>query len=174
MRYTFILDASYDYEIHVAGIGLVIHQSNNPKKNKNGIIIDEICESYIGIHSGKIEMFAVYRALEIAIERGYRSVRTRSDYNYMRKSLNQSYKNNCGHGRGDLHGEIMRMTNKFENVDFGYKPRRKNQMAHNLTREAVKEVEPILRNDLVNLCKASEIMVNFHNDRGLRNKRERR
>ena len=153
MRYTFILDASYNYKKDIAGIGVVIHESNNPKKNKNGIVIDEIRESYIGIHSGKIEMLAVYRALEISIERGYKNIRTRSDFNSMRKSLKKSYDNNYGHDRRDLHGEIIRMANSLEKVEFGYKPRRKNQMAHNLARDAVNKVEPIIRDDLVYLCK---------------------
>jgi ribonuclease HI len=72
MRYTFILDASYDYKTNIAGVGIVIHESNNPKKNKNGIVINEISESYIGIPSGMIEMLAVYRALEIAVDKGYK------------------------------------------------------------------------------------------------------
>ena len=69
-RYTFILDGSYDHQTNIAGIGLVIHQSNDPRKNKNGIIIDKISESYIGINDSKTEILAVYRALEIAIQRG--------------------------------------------------------------------------------------------------------
>ncbi len=151
-RHTFILDGSYDHETDVAGIGIVIHESNNPIKNKNGIVIDEISESYVGIHSGKTEMLAVFRALEIALERGYKNIRTISDYNTMRKSLKKSYDNDIGHNRNDLHGEIIRMSKRFENVEFGYKPRRKNQMAHKLAYIATKNGKPIWRTDLLKLC----------------------
>lgn len=151
MRQTFILDASYDSENGITGIGIVIHETDNPKKNVNGIIIDEISESYIGISSGKGEMLAVFRALEIALERGYRNIRTRSDYNYLRKSLKSSYEGNVGNDRADLHGEIIRMSRNFEQLVFGYNPRRKNQMAHNLARKATKEIKPIFREELVRI-----------------------
>jgi len=153
MRQTLILDASYDSETDITGIGIVIHETDNPRKNKNGIIIDEISESYIGIGSGKGEMFAVFRALEIALERGYRNIRTRSDYNYLRKTFKSSYEDGVGHDRTDLHGEIIRMSSRFEKVEFGYNPRRKNQMAHKLARNATKEVKPIFREDLVRKTK---------------------
>jgi ribonuclease HI len=146
-----------DYNTNIAGIGIVIHESNNPRKNRNGIVIDEISESYIGIQSGKIELLAVFRALEIAIEREYQNIRTRSDYNSMRKSLKKSYDNNIGHDRSDLHGEIIRMTQRLKNVHFGYKPRRKNQMAHRLAYVATKEIEPVMRTDLLKLCNTNDI-----------------
>jgi ribonuclease HI len=148
MRQTFILDASYDSETGITGIGIVIHETDKPQKNRNGKVIDEISESYVGIDAGKGEMLAIFRAFEIASERGYKNIRTRSDYNYLRKSLKKSYEGGEGNNRTDLHGEIIRISNTFEKVEFGYKPRRKNQMAHTLARHAVKQITPIFRKDL--------------------------
>lgn len=147
MRQTFILDASYDFMTHTMGIGIVIHESDKPQKSKNGIIIDEISESYIGVRHGKGEMLAIYRALEIASQRGYKHIRIRSDYNYLRKSLKQSHASGDGHDRVDIYGKIMRLSRTFERIDFGYKPRRKNQMAHNLARVAAKGKDPVFRQD---------------------------
>jgi ribonuclease HI len=149
MRQTFILDASYDSETSVTGIGIVIHETDNPKKNKNGIIIDEISEAYTGIDAGQGETLAIYRAFEIASERGYRNIRTISDYNYLRKALKKSSESGEGYDRTGLHGEIVRMSKTFEKVEFGYKHRRKNQMAHNLARNAVNQIKPVFREDLV-------------------------
>jgi ribonuclease HI len=148
MRQTFILDASYDCDTGITGIGIVIHETDKIQKSKNGNIIDEISESYLGIGAGKGELLALYRAFEIAAERGYKNIRTRSDYNYLRKSLKKSYESGEGHDRTDLHGDIIKISRTFEKVEFGYKPRRKNQMAHNLARSAVKQTNPIFREDL--------------------------
>ncbi len=158
-RCTFILDASYDHNTKITGIGIVIHESHNPKKNKNGILIDEIMESYSGILDGRGEMLAVYRAMEIAIDRGYKNIRTRSDYNYMRKSLKVDYENNIGSEREDLHGAVLKMSSRFDCVKFGYKPRRKNQMAHTLARRARVEVEPLKINKLIELCEQYKIKI---------------
>ena len=149
---SFILDASYDHDTDITGIGLAVHESNNPRKNRNGILISEIMEAYHDIPSYHGEMLAVYRALEIAKDRGYTNIRTRSDYNYMRKALKKSYENKAGANRDDLHGEIMRLSSLFDQVHFGFKPRRKNQMAHILARRARTEVVPITREELSALC----------------------
>jgi ribonuclease HI len=93
-------------------------------------------------------MFAVYRALEIGKEREYKIVSVCSDYNQMRKKLKNSYEARIGFNRNDLHGEIMRITRNFELVQFAYKPRRKNQMAHTLARRARHNEIPIIRDDL--------------------------
>lgn len=144
-KYTFIVDASYDSRI--IGIGIAIHQADKPKRN--GILIDQLSEAYKGIPPRIIEMFAVYRALEIGKEREYKIIRVRSDYNQMRKKLKNAYKEEIGFTRSDLHGEILRLAKYFELVQFAYKPRRKNQMAHVLARRARHNEIPIIRNDLI-------------------------
>jgi hypothetical protein len=70
----------------------------------------------------------------------------------MRKSLKKCYENNCGQDQNDLQGHILRMARTFEKIEFGYKPRRKNQMAHRLAYIAAREVKPILRQNLISLC----------------------
>jgi len=148
-KHTFIVDASYDYDSKIIGIGMAIHQADKPKRN--GILIDQLSEAYKGIPPCIIEMFAVYRALEIGKEREYRIIRVRSDYNQMRTKLKNSYKERMGFNRNDLHGEIMRITRYFELVQFAYKPRRRNQMAHVLARRARHIENPIIREDLIYL-----------------------
>jgi len=75
----------------------------------------------------------------------------------MRKSLKVDYESNAGSEREDLHGAVLKMTSKFECVKFGYKPRRKNQMAHTLARRARTEVEPLKINKLIQLCEQYKI-----------------
>jgi len=149
-KHTFIVDASYDYDSKITGIGIAIHQADKPRRN--GVLIDQLGEAYKGIPSRAIEMLAVYRALEIGRERKYRIIRIRSDYNQMRRSLKDNHDEGKGLDREDLHGEIMRIAKTFESVQFGYKPRRKNQMAHNLARCARVNELPIIRNDLIEVC----------------------
>ncbi len=145
-KYTFIVNASYDTDTKVTGIGVALHRADKPKRN--GILIDKIKEGYKGIPNNIIEMFAVYRALEIAKEREYEIVRIRSDYNSMRTKLKECYEHHIGFQGDDFHGEIMRISENFKLVQFSYKPRRKNQIARQLAREARATVSPIIRNDL--------------------------
>jgi ribonuclease HI len=138
--YTFKVDASYDLKRKVTGIGIVIHETDKPRKN--GIVIDEISELYSDIQANVTEKFAIFRALEIALERNYEIVRIRSDYNYMRKQLKKDHKMNTENERNDLHGLIIRYAKKFKEVKFLYQPRRKNHAAHRLARKAVEELTP--------------------------------
>ena len=156
LRHTLIVDASINLDADVIGIGIAIHESDKIKKSRNGILIDEISESYKGILAGHGEMLALYRALEIAKERGYREVRLRSDYNNMRKSLQKSYEENTNFERAGLYGAVMRITREFDSVQFGYKPRRKNQMAHGLARNGAKCLSPILDERLIRICNQTD------------------
>lgn len=81
-----------------------------------------------------MEEFAVFRALEIATERGYRRVKIRSDYNYMRTRLKKDYRSGCGLERDDLSGRVLRLAKGLIEVKFAYCPRRKNQITHRLAR----------------------------------------
>ena len=150
MRQTLIVDASYNHHTNVTGIGIVIHETDRPKRN--GAVIDKIGESYSGIPPGSGELLAVYRALEIGVERGFATVRIRSDYNQMRKALKKSYARRTSFDRSDLYGATLRLTAHFDVVKFGYKPKRKNHMAHSIGRTAAREVPPVHRPDLVEMC----------------------
>ena len=66
--------------------------------------------------------------------------------------LKLDYENNTGSERDDLHGAVLEISKRFECVKFGYKPRRKNQMAHTLARRARVEVEPLKIDKLIELC----------------------
>ena len=145
-KHTFIVSSSYDTDTQITGIGIALHQADKPKRN--GILIDQIKEAYLGVPTSIGEMFAVYRALEIAKERKYETVRVRSAYNAMRTKLKESYEKHYGFQKEDLHGEIMRMSEYFKLVQFSFKERRKNQMARQLAKEARVTKAPIIREDL--------------------------
>ena len=149
MRQTLIVDASYSQASGVTGIGIFVHETDRPKRN--GVLIDQIAESYSGINAGQGEQLAIYRALEIAMERGFRTVRIRSDYNLLRKALKRDMEGGRELQRGDFHGGILRIVEHFDSVQFAYKPRRKNQMAHSLARRATTELQPIHRTELIEM-----------------------
>jgi ribonuclease HI len=155
MRQALIVDASFNFETNVTGLGIAIHETDRIAKGRNGILINELSEAYLGIQDGHGEMLALFRALEISLSRGYKVVRLRSDYNAMRKSLKKSYEDNVGFDRIGLYGELMKLTQHFESVQFGYKPRRKNQMAHGLSRIGSKEMEPVSDLRLIDICSQS-------------------
>ena len=154
-RHTFIVDASHNRETGAVGIGIAIHETDKLLKARNGFLIEQLSEAYLGIHSGHGEMLALYRSLEIAKERRYKIIRLRSDYNAMRKALKKSYEEETDLDRVGLYGEVMRITKYFDSVQFGYKPRRKNQMAHGLSRVGAKEMVPIRDQRLIEICGAS-------------------
>lgn len=140
LKHTFNVDASYDLKRRVTGIGIVIRETDQPRKK--GAIIAEISELHNNIRSGEIEKFAVFRALEIASERNYQILHIRSDYNHMRRKLKEDHEAGIGHERDDLHGQVLRSAQKFKEVKFLYCRRPKNLMAHRLARKAVKESLP--------------------------------
>ncbi|MCU0287483.1 MAG: ribonuclease H-like domain-containing protein [Acidobacteria bacterium] len=140
LKHTFNVDASFDFKRRVAGIGIVIHETDQPRKK--GPIIAEISELHNNIPPGEIEKFAVFRALEIASERNYQILHIRSDYNHMRRKLKEDHEAGIGHEQDDLHGQVLRYAQKFTEVKFLYCLRRKNVMAHRLARKAVKESLP--------------------------------
>jgi ribonuclease HI len=150
-RHTLIVDGSYDRQTGVTGVGIAVHEADKP--GRNGILIDQIAESFSCLPDGNCELLAIYRALEIGIERAYKVIRIRSDYNQLRKALKKDYSLRQGFERNDLHGEVLRMTEQFESVIFAYKPKRKNRMAHELSRLATKEKEPICSPKLIELTK---------------------
>ena len=152
-RQTLIVNSSYNHETKVSGIGIIIHETDYPGGSKNGIVIDQLSEAYTGIPAGIGEMLALYRALQISVQRQYKVIKLRSDFNQMRKALKKSYEANSGFERGGLYGAIMTLTKEFESVKFGYNPRRKNQMARRLSRTGSKDMVAIEDLMLINICK---------------------
>ncbi len=146
VRQTMIVDASYDQWKGRTGIGIAVHETDRP--GRNGMLIDQIGECYEGIPPGQGEIFAVYRALEIGLDRGFRILRIRSDYNQMRKGLKKSYEAGEGSNGAGLKECILRLAKHYDSVHFGYKPKRKSQMARGLAREAVRDGRPLTRPDL--------------------------
>lgn len=92
------------------------------------------CRSTLGLFAGPKRMFAVLRALQTARERGFTRIRIRSDYNSMRRDLRNRYRSGAD-GKNELQKKILALARQFEWIDFGYVPRRKNQIAHNLARK---------------------------------------
>lgn len=155
LRHTLITDASFNHTTGVTGIGIAIHETDRPRRN--GVLIDQISEAYTGILDGRGEQLAIYRALEISLQRGFTVVRIRTDAKCVRKPLKRDLKEGTGFDRLDFHGAILRMTRQFESVTFSVKQRRKNQMAHGLARTGSKDMEPVHRPDLVEISKQPSI-----------------
>jgi ribonuclease HI len=128
---TLTADASYDAATSVSGVGIVIQ--SRAGGSGRGPIIDRIAEAHMGLSSGQGEMFAVLRALETARDRGFTRIRIRSDYNWLRRDLRKRFRSRAA-GDNELQRRILDLARQFEWIDFGYVPRRKNQIAHLLSR----------------------------------------
>jgi hypothetical protein len=142
LRLTAIVDASYRNAL--TGIGIALHATDRP--GRNGPLIARLAESYAGVPPSVIELFAVFRALEIAAERGYRDVKVRSDYNRMRTRLKEDHAAGRIPEPLGLHGRTLLLARSFDRVVFAYQARRKNQMAHGLSRRL--GLVPMQRPDL--------------------------
>jgi ribonuclease HI len=129
--HTLTVDFSYDAASGVIGVGIVV-QSRGARSGR-GPIIDRIAEAHMGVSPAVGEMFAVLRAVETAKDRGFSRVKLRSDYNSMRSELRERFRSG-GAGKTDLQQKIFDLARQFEWIDFGYVPRRKNQIAHALSR----------------------------------------
>ena len=77
LRHTLIVDGSYDHSSNITGIGIAVHEAD--RSGRNGILIDQIAESFMGMSDGFCELMAIYRALEIGQERSFMVLRIRSD-----------------------------------------------------------------------------------------------
>jgi len=155
LKQTFIVDASFEFSTKTTGIGLAVHETDKPRRN--GILIDQISEGYSGVSSGCGEMLAIYRALEISIERGYEHIIIKTDYNYLKKILKKNHELQTGKDRDDFIGFILRLSSTLKSVSFKYKSKRKNQMAHKLARVGREDSNPILRCDLIENSNSSLI-----------------
>ena len=133
-EHTLTVDASVDAVEQVAGIGIVIQQRSG--RRNRGPIVARISERHWGIAAGRAEEFAVLRALEIAIERGFSRVKIRSDYNQMRRALRERYRRERVSDADELRSRILALADRLEYVHFAWVPRRRNQIAHALARHA--------------------------------------
>jgi ribonuclease HI len=132
IRLTAIVDASHRFG--VTGIGIVLHATDRP--GRAGPVIAQVSERRTEVLVGEMELFAVFRALELARDRGYRQVKVRSDANYMRRRLKRDHSDGCIPDPESLHGKTLALARTFDHVVFAYQPRRKNGAAHRLARLA--------------------------------------
>ena len=153
--YTFRVDASFDKQRGITGIGLILRATH--KAGRDGAVVARFSESYIGLPTQAGEQFAVLRAVEIAFERGYRLLRVRSDYNKMRIVLKHDYQDGVAQEEHNLRGMILCLARKFEHIKFAWIPRRRNQEAHFLARQAVLQSTPVVREDVERLFESGGI-----------------
>ena len=144
--HTFRVDASFNQQRGITGIGLILRATN--KAGREGEVVARFSEAYIGLPVQAGEQFAVLRALEIASDRSCRLLRVRSDYNQMRIVLKDDYQAGIVQDEHSLRAIILGLALKFDQVKFAWIPRRKNQEAHFLARKAVLQSAPVVREDL--------------------------
>ena len=80
--HTFRVDASFEKQHGITGIGLVLRATHKP--GRDGAVVASFGEAYADLPVQAAEPLAILRALEIAAERGYRFLPIRSDCNRMR------------------------------------------------------------------------------------------
>jgi ribonuclease HI len=131
--HTLTVDASYDKASRVTGVGVVIQERVGA--SGRGPILERVAEAHTGVAPGTGELFAVLRALEIAMDRDFTRIKIRSDYNAMRRDLRQRHRARTATDN-ELQDRVLELARRFVWVDFGYVPRRKNQIAHALARNA--------------------------------------
>jgi ribonuclease HI len=153
--HTFRVDASFDKQRGITGIGLILRATNKP--GRDGAVLARFSEAYIGLPVQAGEQFAVLRALEIASERGYRLLRVRSDYNQMRIALKDDYEAGVVPDQHDLRVMISRVAQKFDQIKFAWIPRGRNQEAHSLARKAVLQRAPVVREDVQRFFESGSI-----------------
>jgi ribonuclease HI len=153
--HTFRVDASFDQQRRITGIGLILRATD--KGGRDGAFVARFSEAYIGLPTQAGEQFAVLRALEIAFERGYRLLRVRSDYNRMRIGLKEAYQAGVVQDGRSLRGMILCLAQQFDQVKFAWIPRRRNQEAHSLARKAVLQSTPVVREDVQRLFDSGSI-----------------
>jgi len=86
---TFTVDASYSPATVITGIGIVIQVRSS--RSGCGPIVEQLSEGHRNVSVGDGELYAVFRALEVARQRGFTRIKVRSDHNRMRRSLRERY-----------------------------------------------------------------------------------
>jgi ribonuclease HI len=135
-RYTIFVDASYNRNERLTGIGVVMHRTT--RAGRNGEIIERIAEGHRRISHDHGEAFAILRALQIARDREFRIVRIRCDDNSLRTMLKEDHKGARVSRGSPYYADILEIARSFEEVKFGFTPRRKNQNAHRLSRQGAR------------------------------------
>lgn len=154
--HTLTVDASHVERLGVTGIGIVVQERGSGRRR--GPVVDQISELHPGVSASVCEAFAILRALEIALDRGYSRVKVRSDYNGLRRQLRERHRSGMP-ATSFICIEILALAKRFTWVDFGYVARRKNQLAHRLARAAWSEHRHRIVHSNVGQRTASELDV---------------
>ncbi|GEM_PF-5626180 len=136
--HTLTVDASHNALTGAVGIGIVIQERQS--KSRRGPVIEEIAEAHKGVSCGSPEEFAILRAIEIAILRGFRRVKIRSDCSSLRKKIRNMHKRPprvAPSKPNETCTTIIRLAGSLEWIDFSYVPRCKNLRAHRLARNVI-------------------------------------
>lgn len=135
LKQTFTVDASHNAKDAKIGIGMVIQESHR-LNGRRGPIIEERSETFspLEVSPKDMELFAIFRAFQLAVERGYRQVQVRSDYNIVRKQIASALKAACQAKANSLQERVLMLARSIEQAKVTYCPRRKNIMAHRLAR----------------------------------------
>ncbi len=146
LRYTLTVDASFNYLERKIGIGILIQATDKP--GRRGTIVDELAETHSPtlVSQKEMELFAIFRAIDLAANRNYRRINVRSDCNQLRRLVKEDLKRGQVIGNNSLHVQIFQLTRSFDEVKISYCPRRKNGGAHGLARKGAL-IEPRVRND---------------------------
>ena len=133
LKCTIRVDASFNPENNLLGIGVMVQSSDDPKKD--GPIQSVHSETHYHADQRSKENFAILRGLQIAYGLGYKKVKIRTTFNSWRKNLKEDQKCEKNFEKQSIHGEILRFTKLFEEVKFGYLPTKKNIEVRKLARE---------------------------------------
>ena len=131
--HTLTVDASVDLRRGLVGVGILIQERAG--STRRGPILDRLSECHLLVPPMGAEELAALRALQVAHERGYSRLKIRMDTNPVRRLLRAAHR--AGTVLPGMRGEILGLAASFEFVDFGWVPRRKNQIAHALARHAL-------------------------------------
>lgn len=131
--HTLSVACSGAYRRGATGVGIVVQR--RAAGTKPGRVLHQVAEAHASIPTGDAESFAILRALEFALERGYVRIQIRSSANAVRKSIRSDHR--AGKGAEDpVRACILDLARQFASVDFRLVARRKNQVARRLAREA--------------------------------------
>lgn len=132
--HTLTVDASRTlYAGGLTGVGIVVQARIGARGR--GPILEEISE----VHqdpSGACEALAILRGLDVARLRGFQRIKVRSDCNPLRTKLRKALRGQSRKSLSGVASQILGLAAQFAWVDFGYVPRRKNQIAHRLANAA--------------------------------------
>jgi hypothetical protein len=144
LRYVFKVDASYNTDRKVAGIGIVIYAADaSTKRDRNFKEIERISEAYSCVPARLPEKLAILRALQIASARGYSTLEVWSDCSSSRQMATRAM-NGGGDSALDGVGKlILQSARTFEKLSFPPFERRNNVQAHRLAREGLRRRPPV-------------------------------